>query len=392
MTGRPARGLAALLVLAAVSGCTGGEGNAPRPQGPDNTAITAPTTTPTSPPATSPTAEEPTDGTARPEGPVTPRVAGVVARDLEVPWGIGFLPDGSALVTERDNGRIVRVAPSGRVTPVGSVSGVSPTSEGGLLGLAVSPSYERDRRIYVYLTTDRDNRVVTMTYDGTRLGPQRPLLTGIPFGDIHDGGRLAFGPDGKLYVSTGETGDADLAQDRDSLGGKILRLDPDGSVPQDNPSPRSPVWTFGHRNVQGLAFDARDRLWATEFGSDVWDELNRIEKGLNYGWPAAEGDSDQRGFTDPLVQWRPDNASPSGLAYAARSLWAASLNGERLWQIPVRPDGGVRTPRPHFVGDYGRLRTVVAAPDGSLWVSTSNHDGRGVPAPADDRILRLTLR
>jgi glucose/arabinose dehydrogenase len=385
MTERPAHGLAAMLVLTVVSGCSADEANAPRPQGPDHTAITAPTTTPTAPQTSPPAA-------TRPAGPVSPRVAGVVARDLEVPWGVGFLPDGSALVTERDNGRIVRIGPSGRVTPVGSVSGVVPTSEGGLLGLAVSPSYERDHRIYVYLTTDRDNRVVSMTYDGGRLGPQRPVLTGIPSGDIHDGGRLAFGPDGKLYVSTGETGDESLAQDRDSLGGKILRVNPDGSAPQDNPDPGSPVWTFGHRNVQGLAFDARDRLWATEFGSDVWDELNRIEKGLNYGWPAAEGDSDLRGYTDPLVQWRPDNASPSGLAYAAGSLWAASLNGERLWQVPVRPDGGVRTPRPHFVGDYGRLRTVVAAPDGSLWVSTSNHDGRGDPAPADDRILRLTLR
>jgi glucose/arabinose dehydrogenase len=384
-----------LVLLVALAGCSDDVGSAPRPPGPDNSAITAPTTTPTSPSEGTTTAEpEPTgpEGTAGADRPAEPRVVGVVARDLEVPWGIGFLPDGSALVTERDNARILRIGSSGRVSPVGSVSGVVPTSEGGLLGLAVSPTYQRDHRIYVYFTTDHDNRVVTMTYDGRRLGPQRPVLTGIPFGSIHDGGRLAFGPDDKLYVSTGETGDEDLAQDRDSLGGKILRINPDGSVPADNPDPGSPVWTSGHRNVQGLAFDARDRLWATEFGSDVWDELNRIQKGLNYGWPAAEGDSDLRGFTDPLVQWRPDNASPSGLAYAAGSLWAASLNGERLWQIPVRPGGGVRTPREHFVGDYGRLRTVVVAPDGSLWVSTSNHDGRGDPAPADDRILRLILR
>ncbi|MDQ4084428.1 MAG: PQQ-dependent sugar dehydrogenase [Actinomycetota bacterium] len=392
VTGRLTAGVAGLL-LAVPAGCSGEEGTAPRPQGPDNTAITAPTTTPAAP-TTAPTtdARGGPDRTVTPTRPVTPRVAGVVARDLEVPWGIDFLPDGSALVTERDNARILRIGPSGRVSTVGPVSGVVPTSEGGLLGLAVSPSYRRDNRIYVYLTTDHDNRVVSMRYDGRRLGPQRPVLTGIPFGPIHDGGRLEFGPDGRLYVSTGESGDEDLSQDRDSLGGKILRINPDGSVPAGNPVPRSPVWTFGHRNVQGLAFDTRDRLWATEFGSDVWDELNRIEKGLNYGWPAAEGDSDVRGFTDPLVQWRPDNASPSGLAYAAGSLWAASLNGERLWQVPVRSDGGVRSPRPHFVGDYGRLRTVVAAPDGSLWVSTSNHDGRGNPAPADDRILRLVLR
>ncbi len=381
---------AASLVLAA---CSAQEGDAPRPQGPDNTAITAPTVAPSRPPqATATPGSEGSTASAAPAGPAQATFAGVVARDLAVPWGIDFLPDASALVTERDAARIVRILPSGRVVPVGSVDGVSPTSEGGLLGLAVSPTYARDHRIYVYLTTDHDNRVVSMTYEHGRLGPQRPILTGIPFGDIHDGGRLAFGPDGKLYISTGETGDSSLSQNRDSLGGKILRVNPDGSVPRDNPFPGSPVWTYGHRNVQGLAFDSHDRLWATEFGSDVWDELNRIQKGLNYGWPLVEGDGNQPGLTDPLVQWRPDNASPSGLAFAAGSLWAASLNGERLWQVPVRADGGVHQPRALLVGDYGRLRTVVAAPDGSLWVSTSNRDGRGLPAPTDDRILRLTLR
>jgi len=382
--------VAATLVLAA---CSANESQAPRPQGPDNTAITAPTVTP-SPPSRTTGTPKPHGSTASaaPAGPARATFAGVVARDLAVPWGIDFLPDDSALVTQRDAARIVRVLPSGRVVPVGSVAGVSPTSEGGLLGLAVSPTYARDHRIYVYLTTDHDNRVVSMTYENGRLGPQRPILTGIPFGDIHDGGRLAFGPDGKLYISTGETGDSSLAQNRDSLGGKILRVNLDGSVPRDNPFPGSPVWTYGHRNVQGLAFDSHNRLWATEFGSDFWDELNRIQKGLNYGWPLVEGDGNQRGLTDPLVQWRPDNASPSGLAFAAGSLWAASLNGERLWQVPVRADGGVRQPRALLAGDFGRLRTVVAAPDGSLWVSTSNRDGRGLPAPTDDRILRLTLR
>ena len=392
MRGRVLAGVAATLVLA---GCSGGEPQTQPPRD-DNTAITAPTAsesaTPTEPDPTR-SDEETTagaGGTAK-AGPPRPRLAGVVARNLDVPWGIDFLPDGSALVAERDRGTIRRILPSGGVRRVGTVSGVTPTSEGGLLGLAVSPTYEQDSRIYVYFTSGNDNRVATMTYENGRLGPQRAILTGIPAGEIHDGGRLAFGPDGKLYVSTGESGIEDLAQDMGSLGGKILRINPDGSIPRDNPDPDSPIWTSGHRNVQGLAFDAANRLWATEFGSDVWDELNRIRKGRNYGWPAAEGDANLDDFTDPLVQWRPDNASPSGLAFARGSLWAASLNGERLWQVPLRPGGGVRTPREHFVGDYGRLRTVVVAPDGSLWVSTSNHDGRGDPAPADDRILRLTL-
>lgn len=384
-------GGAVLLAVVALVGCSGTD-SAPRTEGPDNTAITAPTAdsrTPTPTPSAGTGPKRTPD--PRPAGRPDPKVAGVVARGLRVPWGIDFLPDGSALVTERDQATIRRIDPSGRVSLVGSVPGVAPTSEGGLLGLAVSPSYRQDNRIYVYLTTDSDNRVMSMTYDGRRLGPMREVITGIPFGEIHDGGRLEFGPDGRLYVSTGESGAEELAQDMGSTGGKILRLDPDGSIPADNPDPDSPVWTSGHRNVQGLAFDNADRLWATEFGSDFWDELNRIERGLDYGWPQAEGDSDLEGYTDPLVQWRPDNASPSGLAFARRTLWAASLNGERLWQIPVRPDGGVRRPRPLLVGDYGRLRTVVPAPDGSLWVSTSNHDGRGLPAPADDRILRITL-
>jgi len=387
---RPGLLLAAAVMMLALAACSGDESTAPRPQGPDNTAITAPTSEPSSIEETTPPAQSPSR-TPDSRQPVDPRVTGVVASNLQVPWGIAFLPDGSALVTERDRATIRRIHPNGRVSLVGRVSGVVPTSEGGLLGIAVSPDYPRDDRIYVYFTTGRDNRLVSMTYDGRQLGPQRPLLTGVPFGFIHDGGRLAFGPDGKLYISTGETGDEQLAQDESTPAGKILRLNPDGSIPADNPDPSSPIWTSGHRNVQGLAFDDRDRLWATEFGSEIWDELNHIQRGLNYGWPAAEGDADLQGYTDPLVQWRPDNASPSGLAYAAGSLWAASLNGERLWQIPVRPGGGVRNPRALFVGDYGRLRAVVAAPDGSLWVGTSNHDGRGSPAPNDDRILRIAL-
>ncbi|MDQ4007951.1 MAG: PQQ-dependent sugar dehydrogenase, partial [Actinomycetota bacterium] len=359
-------GLLTVLAVAGAAACTGDDTASSSPSPPDNTAITAPTQSP-SPSTTSP-APTLSASPSRPEGPPTPRVAGVVARDLAVPWGIDFLPDGSALVTERDRATIRRILPSGRVRRVGTVTGVVPTSEGGLLGLAVSPTFAQDRWVYVYFTTSSDNRVVRMRYDGSGLGPQRPILTGIPAGFIHDGGRLEFGPDGTLYVSTGETGDGDLAQDRGSTGGKILRINPDGSIPSDNPDPGSPLWTLGHRNVQGLAFDARDRLWATEFGSDIWDELNRIQRGLNYGWPAVEGDADSEQYADPLVQWRPDNASPSGLAFAAQSLWAASLNGERLWQIPVRRGGGVRAPRAHFVGDYGRLRSVVVAPDGSLWV------------------------
>jgi glucose/arabinose dehydrogenase len=312
-------------------------------------------------------------------------VIGTVAQGLEVPWGVGFLPDGSALVTERGNGRVLQVA-GGRVTEVGRVDQTRAQGEAGLLGLAVSPSYAEDKRVFVYTSTDRDNRVLRMEYDGARLGPPTAILTGIPHGFIHDGGRLAFGPDGYLYVSTGETGVRDLAQREDSLAGKILRITQDGRPAPGNPDPRSPVWSLGHRNVQGLAFDDAGNLWASEFGQNTWDELNLIEKGTNYGWPQVEGRGSSPRFRNPQVVWHTDDASPSGLAYLDGHLWLASLRGERLWRVDV---SGRRASHPadFFVGRYGRMRTVVVAPDGNLWVTTSNRDGRGDPAPGDDRIL-----
>ena len=344
--------------------------------------------TPSPSPQPSTRTATPADGPSRGTG--RPHVVRTVASGLRAPWGVTFLPDGSALVGERDTTRVLEVA-DGTVRQVGRVEGVAPRGEAGLLGLATSPTFARDRLIYGYLSTSRDNRVVTMRYDGTRLGPPRPILTGIPNGFIHDGGRLLFAPDGNLFVSTGETGDESLAQDRSSLGGKILRITPDGKAAAGNPVRGSRVWTMGHRNVQGLAFDGRGRLWATEFGQNTWDELNLIEKGRNYGWPLVEGKGDLEEYRNPFVQWRTEDASPSGLAYLDGSLWAGALRGGRLWQIPVTASG-TGPPRDFFVGDYGRLRTVVAAPDGKLWVTTSNRDGRGDPGPRDDRILVVAPR
>jgi glucose/arabinose dehydrogenase len=322
--------------------------------------------------------------------PGRPHVVGTAATGLVAPWGVTFLPDGTALVGERDTTRVVAIK-DGRVRTVGRVAGVSPQGEAGLLGLATSPRFASDRLVYGYYTTPSDNRVVTMRYAGGRLGPPRPILTGIPNGFIHDGGRLLFAEDGNLFVSTGETGDEQLAQDRGSLGGKILRITPAGEPAPGNPVKGSPVWTMGHRNVQGLAFDDDGQLWATEFGKDTWDELNRIDRSRNYGWPLVEGKGDQEEYRNPYVQWRTENASPSGLAYLDGSLWAGALRGGRLWQIPLR-NGTTRKPRDFLVGDYGRLRTVVAAPDGNLWVTTSNRDGRGEPRAKDDRILVVAPR
>jgi len=317
-------------------------------------------------------------------------VVGKLATGLVAPWGIDFLPDGTALITERDTTKVLAIK-HGSVRMVGRLGGVQPQGEAGLLGIAVSPTFDEDSLVYAYFTSPVDNRVVRMEYDGQRLGAPEVILESIPSGFIHDGGRLEFGPDGYLYVSTGETGSGPLAQDRSSLAGKILRITSDGEAAPGNPIPGSPVWTMGHRNVQGLAFDEQDRLWASEFGANTWDELNQIDKGRNYGWPLVEGKGDLEEYRNPFAQWRTSEASPSGLAYLDGSLWMASLRGERLWRIPVNENGTIEQPEDYFVGDYGRLRTVVAAPSGNLWLATSNRDGRGNPGPQDDQILEVTL-
>jgi glucose/arabinose dehydrogenase len=366
-------------VLALVLAGCGGSGDG---GGPTRTAEPNPTAT-SGPPASSAPSSSPAPSSSRPE------VIGTVADHLAVPWGVAFLPDGSALVTERDSGDVLHLTGSGTrrsVTRVGHIPATGgPGAESGLLGVAVSPTYSSDRRVFFYVTSDRENRIVRTTFDGHRLGAEETILGGIPRGNIHDGGRLAFGPDGYLYASTGETGDSALAQDRSSLGGKILRLTQDGRAAPGNPD-GSRVWTLGHRNVQGLAFDPAGRLWASEFGEQTWDELNLIRRGGNYGWPLVEGRGHVDRFRNPLVVWHTDQASPSGLAYADGALWLGALRGERLWRVPLH-GASVGRPEDWFVGRYGRLRTVVLAPDGNLWVTTSNRDGRGSPAPEDDRIL-----
>ncbi len=316
----------------------------------------------------------------------------VLATNLEAPWDVAFLPAGDALVTERDSGRLLRVSDSGELEEVQRLPEEG-AGEGGLLGVAVSPDYEENGHVYAYYSTSEDNRVVRF-----RLGEEpEPILTGIPVGSIHNGGRIAFGPDGMLYAGTGDAGDPANAQDRASLGGKILRITPDGGVPADNPFPESPVYSYGHRNVQGLAWNADGRLYATEFGQNEWDEVNRIEPGANYGWPEVEGEGGEPEFVDPIAVFTTDEASPSGaeiLLDDAIPQWEgdffmAALRGERLWRLELAEDGTVAGSEQLLRGEYGRLRHVARAPDGSLWVLTSNRDGRGDPAPEDDRILRL---
>ncbi|WP_344364061.1 PQQ-dependent sugar dehydrogenase [Streptomyces gobitricini] len=380
--------VSAAAALLLVAGCSSGAGGRP---GDDRSA------------GSRPAASAPPSGSPSPSGPSAPPAKGAVAvvstltEGLKSPWGLAALPDGDLLVSSRDEGTITRVdGESGAKTVIGSVPGVAPAGEGGLLGLALSPAYASDHLVYAYFTTESDNRIARMLYDekkpaGQQLGAPDTVLRGIPKGTIHNGGRIAFGPDKMLYAGTGETGDTGLAQDEDSLGGKILRMTPDGQPAHGNPAEDSVVYSYGHRNVQGLAWDSDKRLWASEFGQKTWDELNLIEPGKNYGWPNAEGKGGRSGYVDPVAQWRTADASPSGIAVAQGSVWMAALRGERLWRVPLAGAEPSADPQPFLEGRYGRLRTVLAAGGDKLWLVTSETDGRGTPEPGDDKILQLEV-
>ncbi|MEU1190371.1 PQQ-dependent sugar dehydrogenase [Streptomyces sp. NPDC005859] len=370
----------ALLVTAGCSSEGGGSSAASVSASPSRTAA-----------QTSPAAEE------TPPAKGTVKVVRTVAEGLNSPWGLVPLPEGGLLVASRDQGTITRVdTETGKKTELGEVPGVSAAGEGGLLGLALSPDYASDRMVYAYFTSASDNRVVRMIYDparpvGDQLGAPDTVFKGIPKGMIHNGGRIAFDPDRLLYVGTGESGDRGLAQDKKSLGGKILRLTPEGEPAAGNPFADSAVYSYGHRNVQGLAWDSKQRLFAAEFGQDTWDELNAIEPGADYGWPKAEGTSEDTKFRNPTAQWHTDDASPSGIAYAEGSIWMAGLKGQRLWRVPLKGTAVSADPQAFLKGEYGRLRTVVSAGGDKLWVTTSNTDGRGDPKSGDDRILELEV-
>lgn len=328
----------------------------------------------------------------RPVQSLSPKVAGTVADGLNVPWSIAFMPNGDALVSQRDEATIVVVKRSGRVRTIGPVSGqqVASGSEAGLLGLAIDP--QDPTSVFAYLSTAQDNRVVRMSYRNGRLADTRVIIEGIPLGPgIHQGGRLAFDNSGSLFVSTGDAGKPELAQDTGSMAGKILRVDTDGKPHPDNPF-NNRVFSYGHRNVQGLAFDAQGRLWASEFGADASDELNRIKRGGNYGWPEVEGMSGDKDteFVEPQAIWPTDDASPAGIAITRGTVFMGALRGERLWSIAIG-SGTASQERDYLKRRYGRIRDVVVAPDGSLWISTSNTDGRGEVRDGDDRILRVRL-
>lgn len=347
--------------------------------------------TPGDRPASSPVAVPPTAPVATVATPST------IIESLSAPWSV-VAAGASFLISERDTGRILEFGADRSVREVATIGDVVHGGEGGLLGLAVTPAGDA---LFAYSTAADGNRVQRYPLLGTAgawaLGGATTIIDGLPAAGTHNGGRIAFGPDGRLYVPVGDAGDADAAQDPDRMNGKILRLEPDGTIPSDNPSPHSPVYSLGHRNVQGIAWSADGRMFASEFGQNTWDELNEIVPGGNYGWPEVEGfGGADAGFVDPLLTWAPAEASPSGIAVVGDRIVIANLRGQVLRVVPLDAVTAGEPIDPSRVdelygGEFGRLRDVVAAADGTAWVLTNNTDGRGDARDGDDRLISVPL-
>ncbi|WP_405663085.1 PQQ-dependent sugar dehydrogenase [Streptomyces sp. RK9] len=318
-----------------------------------------------------------------------------VSSGWTIPWGTSWLPDGkSALVTERDDFRVWSISADGATKKqVGTVPESQTTGgEGGLMGVAVDPQWATNHYVYFMHTSSEGNRVARMTYDGSSLSGYTVLLKGIKKARYHNGGRLAFGPDGYLYATTGDAQSKPLAQDKNSLNGKILRMTRDGKPAPGNPFDNH-VYSLGHRNPQGIAFDPQGRLWEAELGDATRDELNLIKPGKNYGWPTCEGNCNVAGMTNPKKTWGVAEASPSGVAIVDGAVYMAALKGQRMWRIPINADNeNVGTAKAFYVGQYGRLRSVTTVPGAkALWLSTTNADGNGGQPDGADKIFRVTI-
>jgi glucose/arabinose dehydrogenase len=313
----------------------------------------------------------------------------VIATDIQMPWGMAFLPGGDALITERQTSRVLRIGPGREPEPVRTIPDVYlPGGDGGLLGLDISPRFARDKLVYVYYTAvGGESRIARF-----ELGSDKPIEVILAFtrGENHSGGRLKFGPDGMLYATVGDGRNPANAQDLTNLNGKILRITPNGRPAPGNPFRNSPIWSYGHRNPEGLAWDAKGRMYSAEFGEDTLDEINLIQPGRNYGWPMVEGtgDTDNGRLTNPLITF-PTTVGPSGIAISGNTLYMAGLTGQQLFTMPLNK-GRIGEPTVYLTGVHGRLRTVEIAPDGALWLTTSNHPRQ--PREGDDRVLRFPTR
>lgn len=369
---RPLVFAASAALLLTLSGCTGAAEPDPPPTSPATPSESAPPATTAAP---------------APLGPRQPSL------NLTSPWSVAYVGN-SALVSERDTAKLIELAENGEAREVATVAGVVHGGEGGLLGIAVSPAAAgtQPEYLYAYSTAANGNRVerypVTGAPGSLAIGDPTTIIDALPSAASHNGGRIAFGPDGMLYVTVGDAAQTWLSQDLSSLGGKILRLTPDGGVPADNPFEGSPVYSYGHRNPQGIAWAADGTMYSSEFGQDTWDELNVITAGGNYGWPEVEGIAGDSRFTDPVQQWRPADASPSGIAIAGDTIYIANLRGQRVRAVPL---ADLTASTDHFVGEFGRIRDVTVAPDGRLWLLSNNTDGRVDPRADDDRFIDTGL-
>ncbi len=325
----------------------------------------------------------------------TPDIS-VIAENLEIPWDLAFLPDGRMLVTER-TGDVLLIDPQSTSSRKAIFTHDEQRGEGGLLGVVLHPDFSVNKFVYLYMTApgtegETTNRVVRYRFENDALVEDRVIIAGIPGAIYHDGGRMEFGPDERLYITTGDATRSQIAQDKNSLGGKILRLQDDGVIPTDNPFGNA-VYSYGHRNPQGLAWDSEGRLWETEHGrsgiTTGMDEINHIEEGGNYGWPDIEGDETQSGMIAPAAHsGANDTWAPASAIYYEGSLYFGGLRGEALYQAVLDGERVVEI-KEHFKGQYGRIRTIRVGPDGMFYITTSNRDGRGDPTQGDDKIIRV---
>lgn len=316
----------------------------------------------------------------------TPKAIETIATGLEVPWALAFLPNGKIIITERSGS--VKQLSEDKILEIGKIN-VHQNGESGLHGVAVHPDFEKNHFVYFYYTYssnggESQNKVVRYTFENDKIASPTTTVDRIPGAIFHDGGRIKFGPDGYLYITTGDAGNPSFAQDRNSLAGKILRATDDGKAAPGNPFGNL-TYSYGHRNPQGIAWDENGALWEVEHGSSATDEVNKIDAGKNYGWPQIRGSETRTGMEPPKIQSGSNTWAPAGAAFYNGSLYFGGLRGQALFEVNT----STLELKEHFKGEFGRIREVVLGPDNMLYITTSNRDSRGDPGTEDDKILRV---